>query len=192
MQHLTDRVEPTYFARQTPRPWSFGLVVGIIGDTLSERPYAMLDPLLISGVILAVITRAVSGPDILVALGVALALTRLVMGGRSLWRRVWGEIRLLRYGQMILAHVLKLRPYRTLAGEIHGALLDCAVPLTERRVYVGSVWFADGNEALRLSQKGRIEVIALPTTPGTWRVIESVAGEVRYDRSNPVLTLPEP
>ena len=86
--------------------------------------------------------------------------------------------------------MLGLRPYRTTLGAIDGALLDCAIPVAPRRTYVGSLWLANGAEALRIERQGRVEVICLPRTPGTWRVIEDVKSDIRYDRMGPIQQLP--
>jgi hypothetical protein len=34
-------------------------------------------------------------------------------------------------------------------------------------------------------------VICLPRAPGTWRVVEDLHSEVRYDRSGPIVHVPE-
>jgi hypothetical protein len=115
---------------------------------------------------------------------------RLLMNVWITWRRAREDLALLREGLTIRAHVLGLRPYRTTLGAIDGALLDCAIPVAPRRTYVGSIWLSDGNEALRLARQGRIEVLCLPRTPGTWRVIESVKTDIRYDRRGPTQEIP--
>ena len=75
-------------------------------------------------------------------------------------------------------------------GTIDGALLDCAIPVAPRRTYVGSIWLANGAEAQRLKHQGRVEVICLPRTPGTWRVIEDVKSDIRYDRMGAIQQIP--
>jgi hypothetical protein len=69
--------------------------------------------------------------------------------------------------------------------------LDCAIVVVPRRTYVGSIWFADGLEAARLSNRGRVEVICLPHAPGTWRLIEDVKSDVRYERIGPAQSIPQ-
>jgi hypothetical protein len=56
---------------------------------------------------------------------------------------------------------------------------------------VGSIWVADGIEAARLARQGRVEVICLPRTPGTWRLIEEIRSDVRYDRVGPMAQIPQ-
>ena len=75
-------------------------------------------------------------------------------------------------------------------GEIDGALLACAIPVKPARTYVGSIWLADGHEALRLMHQGQLDVICLPRAPGTWRVIEPVQSQIRYDRVGPIPDIP--
>jgi len=84
-----------------------------------------------------------------------------------------------------------MRPHRNVLGEIDGALLDCAIVVAPRRTYVGSIWVADGIEAARLARQGRVEVICLPRTPGTWRLIEEIRSDVRYDRVGPMAQIPQ-
>jgi hypothetical protein len=84
-----------------------------------------------------------------------------------------------------------MRPHRSLNGEIDGVLLDCALPVALRRTYVGSIWLSDPNEALRLAHQGRVEVVCLPRTPGTWRVAEEVRCDVRYERTGIMWREPE-
>ena len=109
---------------------------------------------------------------------------------RHLWRVVSEEIALLRRGLIVKAHILKLQPHRTITGEIDGALLACAIPVKPARTYVGSIWLADGHEALRLMHQGQLDVICLPRAPGTWRVIEPVQSQIRYDRVGPIPDIP--
>ena len=99
-------------------------------------------------------------------------------------------LRLLRDGLTIRAHVMRLRPHRTMTGEINGALLDCVIPVAPRRTYMGSIWLSEGAEALRLSRQGRVQVLCLPRAPGTWRVIEEVKASIRYDRMGPMQQIP--
>jgi hypothetical protein len=92
---------------------------------------------------------------------------------------------------MVRAHILRMRPHRTILGEIEGANLDCAIAVAPRRTYIGSIWLSDGAEAVQVTQRSRILVICLPRAPGTWRVVEDLHSEVRYDRSGPIVHVPE-
>jgi len=111
-------------------------------------------------------------------------------GAWQVWRRARDDLSLLRDGLTLRAHVLRMRPHRDTTGEIDGALLDCAIPVAQRRTYVGSIWLSDGIEAARLARQGRVAVICLPRTPGTWRVIEEIKADVRYERVGPMQALP--
>jgi hypothetical protein len=191
MQRVTERVSAEYLEQTPVRPVPYQAVLDIVDDYLFERPQStFLDPwLIISLLALVVLFFAhLRAPLYLVPL--AVILVRLGMGGARLWRRVGDDIALLRKGLIVRAHVLALRPHRAITGEIDGALIDCAIPVAPRRTYVGSLWLADGNEALQLSRQGRLEVICLPRTPGTWRLVEPVRSEVRYERMGPVVALP--
>jgi hypothetical protein len=151
----------------------------------------LLDPLIIAGMIVLVVLSIMHAAWYL-HLGVIILITLRVWDGGSLaFRLLRDEIALLRYGLTVRAHILRLRPHRTVLGEIDGAKLDCAIPVAPRRTYIGSIWLSDGAEAVQLSKSGRINVICLPLTPGTWRVIEALHSEIRYDRMGPITPIPE-
>jgi hypothetical protein len=193
MHRVTDQVNVAYLEQVPPRPMPRAdIVMNLISDYIFERPLrTFLDPLLIIGFVALVALTQMDAPPLLRYLALLIVLFRLVMKLRQVWRRVRDDLALLRKGLIIRAHVLNLRPYRTLIGEIDGALLDCAIPVAPRRTYVGSIWMSDGQEALRLKQQGRVTVICLPRTPGTWRLIEDVTSEVRYDRMAPPVAIPQ-
>ncbi|HRC77881.1 MAG TPA: hypothetical protein PLO33_19510, partial [Kouleothrix sp.] len=115
---------------------------------------------------------------------------QLGLAFRRIWRRVHDDLTLLRNGLTIRAHVLRLRPHRAPTGELEGALLDCAIPVAPRRTYMGSIWLSDGEEARRLANQGRLAVLCLPRTPGTWRILETINADVRYDRMGPMQAIP--
>ncbi len=190
MQRVTDQVDAAYLKLATPRPLPFLVVINLMGEHMFSRPQAFLDPWLILGLVGSIFFAAIRIPGPLLLIPLSLVLMRLAVGGYHLWRRVSDDLALLRKGLIIRAHVLRLRPHRTLTGEINGALLDCAIAVAPRRTYIGSVWLAEGHEALRLARQGRVEVICLPRTPGTWRLVEQVETEVRYDRMGPMAEIP--
>lgn len=190
MQRITDRVSQEYLSRPPARSLPFGATLDLIGDYLVERPLqTLLDPVLIVSILLLGVLLAVGARwAILLPLGIiALWLGRRLL---RLWRVVSEEIALLRKGLIVKAHILKLQPHRTITGEIDGALLACAIPVKTARTYVGSIWLADGHEALRLMHQGQLDVICLPRAPGTWRVIEPVQSQIRYDRVGPIPDIP--
>lgn len=193
MQRVTDQVSTVYLEQTPPRPLPDTVtLLNLIGDYLFERPIKpLLDPLLIVSVVALIILTLVRVPALLWYAALLMVLIRLGTETRLVWRHIGDDLALLRKGLIVRAHVLRLRPHRTTTGEIDGALLDCAMRVGPRRTYVGSVWLADGTEALRLERQGRIEVICLPRTPGTWRLIEEVKSEVRYDRMGPVQQIPQ-
>jgi hypothetical protein len=155
MQRVTDQVDSAYLERIPPRPFQSAVMLNLINDHLFERlSKTLLDPLLIISVIVLVGLVALRASPLLRVVPVVLIVARLVVAGRQVWRQVSDDMALLRSGLTIRAHVLKLRPHRTTTGEIDGALLDCAIPVAPRRTYVGSIWLADGTEALRLARQG--------------------------------------
>lgn len=191
MQRVTDQVDAAYLKLATPRPLPFQVVINLLGEHSFSRVQAFLDPPLIVGLILLVLCVGLRAPGPFLLVPLVIISARLGVGLYYLWRHVSDDLALLRKGLIIRAHVLRLRPHRNVTGEINGALLDCALAVAPRRTYIGSVWLADGHEALRLARQGRIEVICLPRTPGTWRIVEPVATEVRYDRMGPVAEIPK-
>jgi hypothetical protein len=167
-----------------PRPLPPWLIADLIGDQLAERPLrAYIDPLLICGIVAAVALTLLRAP---LWLSWMLALLMGVRLGMIVWEflgRSLIDLRLLRYGVLVRALVLRSRPARTITGTVSGAYLDCVMPLAKGRTSVGSVWLSDLEEAERLAAQGRVQVICLPRAPGTWRLLEGKCAEFRYDLS---------
>jgi hypothetical protein len=191
MQRVTDQVDATYLEQAPPRPVPPGVVLNLLSDHIFERPLrSLLNPLLITGVIVLVALFVLRASPLLRLLPLALIVGWMVSEARQIWRQTQEDMALLRNGLTIRAHVLRLRPHRATSGAIEGAMLDCAIPIAPRRTYVGSIWLSSGAEAVRLARQGRVEVICLPRTPGTWRVIEDVKSDIRYDRMGPMQEIP--
>jgi hypothetical protein len=192
VQRVTDQVDANYLEQAPPRPIRPVVVLNLLGDHIFERPAsAFLDPLLIVGVVTLVGMIALHAHRLLWLAALLLIFVRVGIGAYRVWRRAWDDLLLLRKGLKLRAHVLRMRPHRNTIGEIDGALLDCAIVVAPRRTYVGSIWIADGLEAARLASQGRVEVICLPRTPGTWRIIEEVKSDVRYERVGPMQSIPQ-
>ena len=191
MRRVTDQVDAGYLEQAPPRSLPHVVMLNLLGDYVFERPLsAFLDPVIISGiVVLVALIRLRTNNLLWLVPALAIAL-RIALGARRVWRRASDDVLLLRNGLTLRAHVLRMRPYRNVVGEIEGALLDCAIPIAPRRTYVGSVWLADGSEALRLVRQGRVAVICLPRIPGTWRIIEEIKSDVRYERMGSMQQIP--
>ena len=191
MQQITDHIDADYLQQAAPRPLAPTLMLEVLGNRLFERPLsAILHPLFVTSIAALLVLLALRLPAYFIILPLALVTGRLILASYRVWRRAWADLSLLRNGLVLRAHIMKLRPNCTLSGEINGALLDCAIAVAPRRTYVGSLWIADGNEALRLLHQGRLQVICLPQTPGTWRVVEPIRSDVRYDRVGPTVAIP--
>jgi hypothetical protein len=191
MQRVTEQVDAAYLQQPPPRPLSPAIMANLLSDHVFERPLkAFFDPLIIASIITIVLLFALRTSTTIRLVPVLVIIIRLLINARHLWRHVSDDLALLRNGLTVRAHVLGLRPHRTTLGAIDGALLDCAIPVAPRRTYVGSIWMANGAEALRLKRQGRVEVICLPRTPGTWRVIEDVKSDIRYDRMGAIQQVP--
>ena len=192
MQQVSHYVDAAYLQQNTPRPLAAEVALNLLGDHVLARPArAMLNPLFVIGFAALCVLIVIKAPNYYLALPLGLVVGMLLTNAYRVGMRAWADLRLLRDGVVVRAHILKLRPNRTLMGEIEGALLDCAIVLTPRRTYVGSLWVADGNEALRLLRQGRLEVLCLPRTPGTWRILEPIRSEIRYDRVGPSIAIPQ-
>jgi hypothetical protein len=191
MQRVIEQVGATYLEQPPPRPVPLAMVLNLLSDYTFARPIrVLLSPLLLTGVVALVLMFVLRASPLLRLIPLGLIVAWLVTEVRTIWRQTSDDLALLRSGLAIRAHVLRLRLYRSPSGAVEGALLDCAIPVAPRRTYVGSIWLADGAEATRLATQGRVEVICLPRTPGTWRVIEEVKSEIRYDRMGPMQAIP--
>jgi hypothetical protein len=191
MQPVTEQVDAAYLEQPPPRPIPPALALNVLSDHIFAQPLRVyLNRWLVGGALALLALFALGASPALRLIPVLVIVGWLAMGARRIWQTTRDDLALLRSGLTIRAHVLGLRPHRATTGEIEGALLDCAIPVAPRRTYVGSIWLADGAEALRLKKQGRVAVICLPRTPGTWRVIEQVASEIRYDRLGPMQAIP--
>ena len=191
MQRVTEQVDAAYLQQAPPRTLSPAVMANLLSDHIFERPLkAFLDPVIIAAIIALLVLFALRASSAIRLVPVLLIVIRLLISAGYLWQHIRDDLALLRNGLTVRAHVLGLRPHRTTLGAINGALLDCAIPVAPRRTYVGSIWLASGAEALRLKQQGRVEVICLPRTPGTWRVIEDVKSDIRYDRVGAIQPIP--
>ena len=191
MQRVTEQVDAAYLQQPPPRSLTPAMIANLLSDHIFERSLKVfLDPVIIAAIIALIILFALRASTAIRLVPVLLIVIRLLISVGYLWRRVSDDLALLRNGLTVRAHVLGLRALRTTMGAINGALLDCAIPVAPRRTYVGSIWLANGAEAQRLQHQGRVEVICLPRTPGTWRVIEDVKSDIRYDRIGASQPLP--
>ncbi len=184
MTSSAHRIDGPLLQRLPPRPLPLWLIADLIGDQLAERPLrSYIDPLLICGLVAAVALALLRAPIWLswvlaLLMGVRLGMIAWEFLGRSLL-----DFQLLRYGILVRAHVLRSRPNKAISGLIHGAYLDCVIPVGRGRTSVGSVWLSDLQEADRLAAQGRVQVICLPKAPGTWRLLEGKCAEFRYELS---------
>jgi hypothetical protein len=189
---VTDQVDANYLEQSPPRPLPPVVALNLFGDYIFERPATtFLDPLFLVSVVTLIGMIGLNVSRIFWFVPLLIIMMRLGLGAYRAGRRTWDDLLLLRKGLRLRAHVLRMRPHRNVLGEIDGALLDCAIVVAPRRTYVGSIWVADGIEAARLARQGRVEVICLPRTPGTWRLIEEIRSDVRYDRVGPMAQIPQ-
>ncbi len=191
MQRVNQRVNSGYLNTGAPRPFPFEALPDLVLDYLVQPAFRkLLDPIIGFGLLVLLALGITHTGGLLVFLAVVLLTLRLWRDVSRMLGRIIDEIALLRYGLVVRAHVLRMRPYRSELGEIDGALFDCAIAVAPRRTYVGCVWLSDGAEAVQLAKVGRVDVLCLPLTPGTWRIVEDLRSEVRYDRRGPIAHIP--
>jgi hypothetical protein len=172
-------LEPGTLEQPPPRRLPALFVLNLIGEYLLERPLrSYLDPWVLSGLGGLIIFAFLGGPTLGYVILLMLIAARLLGPGLRLFHSVREDYRLLRDGLLVNAHVLGVRLDRASGS---GAYLDCAIPLTERRTSVGSVWMPDAAEAQRLATAGRVAVICMAYAPGIWRLREHDSPQFRYE-----------
>ncbi len=191
MQYVTDHVDAAFLHQPPPRALPSSTVWRLVRARIAQRRFAILDPWMLLGLVVLGALALLYAPPIVFVVPAVLIIWRIVRGLLWLLRSVRDDMTMLREGQVITAEVRKLRPHHTLSGNIEGALIDCEIPVTPRRTYVGSVWLADGQEALHFAQQGHVEVLCLPHVPGTWRIIEDVSSQITYQRVGQAIDIPE-
>lgn len=170
MPDVLDLIEPGTLDRPPPRRLPVFFLPNLVGEYLLDLPLrAFLSLFVIICLAGALALTALGAPAPLSLTLLALAALRLLRPALRLFRNVREDYLLLRDGLVVTGHVLGVRPCYDSGGNLAGAFLDCAIPLTRQRTSVGSLWIADANEAMRLSAAGRLTVICLPRAPGTWR-----------------------
>lgn len=184
MPDVLDLVERSTLDSAPPRRLPVFFLPNLIGEYLIERPLrSYLDLYLITG-LLAAVTMIILRVGML--LWLALLVLMAMRIGRAVWR-IYRDVRedylLLRYGVVVNAHIMGVRTSRDANGDLSGAYVDCAIPLTPRHTSVGTVWMPDAAEAARLGRIGRLPVIALPRSPGTWRLRDGDGPHLRYEPS---------
>ncbi len=184
MPDLLDLVDRKLLEVPPPRRLPRFFLPNLIGEYLLERPaHAYLDPIVLGSLVVlgALLALGLGPPRWIVLLLLALLALRVSGPLIRLWRHVREDYLLMRYGVVVRAHVIGVRPCRDAAGNPDGAYLDCAIPVSRRRTSVGSVWMPDAAEALRLSAAGQVPVICLARAPGTWRLRDGDGPGLRYE-----------
>jgi len=181
MPIIVNQVDSALLQQRPPRPLPPLLLLNLLGEYLIEVPLKTYIDSVVIGSLVGAIALALLhvGPLLWILLGLIL-LTHLATAAWKLGKQIREDMVLLKYGIVVRAHVLHLRPQYNEQGQPAGALLDCAIPTRRRRTSVGSVWLANTNEATRLAKQGRVRVICLVRAPGTWRLMESTGPEFRY------------
>jgi len=179
---VLDLVEPAVLDQPPPRRLPALFLLNLLGEYLLERPLrSYLDPYLLTGLAAALVMAVLRVGPLLWLLLLSLLGLRV---GRAVWRisrDVREDYLLLRDGLVVNAHVMRVRPSHDAHGHAAGAYVDCVIPLGARRSSVGTVWLPDPAEAERLSRAGRLAVIALPRSPGAWRLRYDDGPHLRYE-----------
>jgi hypothetical protein len=176
---LANLIDPQLLQTEPPRQLPLSAIAAMVGRRLrAVASRVLLDPLLLggfAGVLVLVLIGSRRGA-LLFLLVLAL---RTWMRWRGVIRDIQEDITLLREGRVMQAVVLRAKVNQTLSSEIDGAYLDCAVPIAAGRTHVGSVWLADATGAMEIARRGRIRVLCLSRVPGSWRLLEGGAFEIR-------------
>lgn len=171
MPDILDLVEAGCLESVPPRRLPAFFLPNLIGEHLLERPLKSYFSLFFLACLAgAAVLAAAGAPRALSLALLALAVARVLGPTLRLARDVRDDYLLVRYGQILTAHVMGVRPCHEQGGARTGAYLDCAVPISRRSTSVGSVWVADVAEAMHLSAQGKLTVICLPRAPGSWRL----------------------
>ena len=182
MPNVLGLVDHNLLEQLPPRRLPPLFLVNLVGEYLLERPArSYFDPYVIIGLCATGLMLALQAEPMLWVLLLGLLGLRLSKPCWRLFRDVREDYLLLRHGVVVTAHVLGVRPCRDAAGNVAGAYLDCAIPITRRRTSVGSVWMPDAADALRVSAAGRIPVICLARAPGAWRLRDGDGPHLRYE-----------
>lgn len=184
MPDVLDLIEPSLLERTPPRRLPIFFLPNLIGEYLIERPLrSYFDPFVFVGLAAAIVLILLRAGPLPWLLLVFLLVVRLGGAVFRIYRDVREDYLLLRDGVMTSAHIMGVRTCRDANGDLSGAYLDCAIPISRRRTSVGTVWMPDAAEASRLSRVGRLPVIALTRSPGTWRLREGDGPHLRYEPS---------
>jgi hypothetical protein len=102
-----------------------------------------------------------------------------IVAGSSLvvWkigRRVWANSAIVRYGRLVDAPILRVRPAYTAQGKRQGSQVDLLIPVEHNHISAGSFWIAEENETAWDHEHHSVRVLCLPYVPGTWHVLESI------------------
>jgi hypothetical protein len=179
---VLDLVDHGLLDDNPPRRLPFFFLPNLIGEYILERPLRFyLDPIMITGIIAAVVMLVVNAAPILwLMLGSILALRGVAVCWK-IYRDVREDYLLMRFGVVTSAHVMGVRTCRDAGGAMSGAYVDCVIPISRRRTSVGSVWMPDTSEAISIGQAGRLNVICLTRSPGAWRLREGDGPHLRYE-----------
>lgn len=167
---------------EPPRPVPIFFFPNLLGEYLLERrPRSYVDPFTIGCLVLGGLLSLLNLGLWIWSLVFFALLVRLTIAIWPVIARAYADTRLMRYGVIVQAHVIRVRAGRSDHGALAGAFLDCAIPLSPRLSVVGSVWIPDATEAIKLWRQGHLRTICLPTAPSNWRLIEGDRPDLRYD-----------
>jgi len=161
--------------QEPPRHLPPGVVVALYGAYLRHHPRLFTRDISLIGGILATALLVVLRAGVFWKLSFAVVVLRL---GMLLWKvnqRTHQTMMLLKYGNVVQAHILRMRPCLDAQGNHQGACLDCLVPAGPRRISVGSVWVADGARAEQIRKRGHVRAICLSHAPGIWHLLDATA-----------------
>ncbi len=181
MRLATDQKSQPLLEHKPPRPLPLSLTFTLLLDYLAEHPWSTcLDPLLLNGLVAALAMALLPVPwPLWAALGIIMGI-RLSVVAWPVATHVYGSYRLLKYGRVIHARILWLRPAHNSQGKTSGAHLDCAIPIANNRTSLVSAWIPSRDEAERLQQQKYLRFLCLEHAPGTCLLLEACNPRLRY------------
>lgn len=167
------KLDRTLFEHEAPRRLPQDILFTLFRLHLRERSFrAYLDIPLLGGITVTLALIVFRVMRVLWIISTALVCIRLAFVVWHMSKRAREDITLLKYGKVVQAQVLGVRPCSDSEHNTNGFYLDCIIPVEQRRFSLGSAWMRDETLANRLKDMRFVPVICLPHTPGNWYLLD--------------------
>ncbi len=167
------KLDRSLFEHEAPRRLPQDILFTLFRLHLRERSFrAYLDIPLLGGIAVTLAFIVFRVMRILWLVSAALVVIRLAFVAWYMSKRAREDIALLKYGKVVQAQVLGVRPCSDTEHNTNGVYLDCIIPVEQRRFSLGSAWMRDETLANHLKNMRFVPVICLPHTPGNWYLLD--------------------